>query len=98
MQDKWFECGWITVLKKDSSVVGVGTSSRFQLSEKIMNRILEGEELADIMDDLSGMRDVRSNAGAMGLLTNGLINRDVAYLHGIIYAFSPFISDQKYWK
>ncbi|KAJ3092627.1 hypothetical protein HK102_005119 [Quaeritorhiza haematococci] len=78
---------------------GLGTSGRFELSSKIMARLLTGkEELADVIDDLSGQTDVRSNAGAMGILTAGILNRDEAYMHGIFFAFAPFISDRRYWK
>jgi non-canonical (house-cleaning) NTP pyrophosphatase len=46
--------------------IGLGSSARYEMSPKIMERILKGEELADIMDDLTGEEDVRSKAGAMG--------------------------------
>jgi non-canonical (house-cleaning) NTP pyrophosphatase len=32
-----------------------------------MQRLLKGEELSDVMDDLSGRVDVRSGDGAMGM-------------------------------
>ena len=48
---------------------GWGSSGRFELSPKIMHRLLGGhEELAEVMDDLSGQTDVRSGEGAMGRL------------------------------
>jgi len=31
----------------------------------------EGKELAVVIDEISGMTDVRSNLGAMGVITNG---------------------------
>ncbi|KXS14032.1 Maf/Ham1 [Gonapodya prolifera JEL478] len=94
---RWFECGWIAVIDP-SGQLGLGTSARFELSPKIMRRILSGnEELAQVMDDLSGTKDVRNNMGAMGLLTNGNVDRDVAYAQGVHFAFAPFVSDPVYW-
>lgn len=94
---QWFESGWIAVMDKHGHL-GVGTSARYELSAKIMDRIFKGQELGDVIDDLSGQSDVRSNAGAMGILTNGILNRDICYMHGLYFAFAPFISHEKYWK
>ncbi|KAJ3140420.1 hypothetical protein HK101_003502 [Irineochytrium annulatum] len=65
---KWFESGWVAVVDAKGKT-GLGTSARYQLSEGIMRRIKAGEELADIMDDMTGTQDVRHNAGAMGSLS-----------------------------
>lgn len=77
--------------------VGVGASARYQLSKKLVEPLLQGKELADVMDEVTGLHDVRSNQGAMGILTNGILPRAEAYHHAIIFAFAPFISDGKYW-
>jgi hypothetical protein len=45
---------------------GVGTSARYELSRAIMERVEAGEELGDVMDAITGQRDVRSQGGAMG--------------------------------
>lgn len=42
-----------------------------QVSESVLERIKAGEELGDIVDDLSLQTDVRSGQGFMGLITNG---------------------------
>lgn len=50
---------------------GWGSSARFELSAKLVNMLKEGRELADVIDEVSGKSDVRSNEGAMGVVTNG---------------------------
>jgi len=50
------------------------------------------------MDAITGLHDVRSDQGAMGILTNGLLPRAHCYQHGIIFAFAPFISNKKFWS
>ena len=75
-----------------------------------MGRLIQGQELAQVIDDLSGQQDVRSTQGAMGMphycrdgpiysgiLTNGAVPRDSAYMHGVYFAFAPFISPPQYW-
>lgn len=97
--EKWFECGWMYVVEKDTGRVGIGSSARFEMSQKIMRKIIdEKKELAEIMDELTGKTDVRSGLGAMGILTAGHLGRKEAYNHGLIFALAPFLSDKdKYW-
>ena len=95
--DRWFESGWICIISRDGEI-GWGSSGRYEMSRKIMKRLLNGEELASVIDDLSGQSDVRSSQGAMGILTNGQLPRALSYSHGVIFAFAPFVSDEVYWK
>lgn len=61
--------------------MGVGASARYELSHKFMRGILEeGKELAEVVDELSGQVDVRSNQGAMGTPRIGLrTNKPIKY-------------------
>lgn len=62
--DRWYECGWIAVIDKNGKV-GLGSSARFECSHKIVDEIMKGKELADVIDALTGLQDVRSSQGAM---------------------------------
>ncbi|KAK7196936.1 hypothetical protein NESM_000636200 [Novymonas esmeraldas] len=95
---RWFECGWMVVVERRTSRCGIGSSARFEMSEKLMRPILdEGKELAEVMDQLTGEEDVRSGLGAMGVLTAGHLGRAAAYEHGLMFALAPFLSDSRYW-
>ncbi|CBZ29219.1 conserved hypothetical protein [Leishmania mexicana MHOM/GT/2001/U1103] len=95
---RWFECGWMVVLERKTGKCGIGSSARFEMSETIMRPILnEGKELAEVIDNLTGEKDVRSGLGAMGVLTAGRLGRAAAYEHGLVFALAPFLSDSKYW-
>jgi hypothetical protein len=54
--------------------LGWGSSARFELSAKLVAMLKEGKELADVIDEVSGKSDVRSNEGAMGIVTNGYLS------------------------
>lgn len=97
--DRYFECGWMCVVERSTGRVGWGSSARFEMSSKIMRKLIdEKKELAQVMDELTGETDVRSNLGAMGILTAGHLGRAEAYSHGLMFALAPFLSDQgKYW-
>lgn len=96
---KWFECGWLCVVHRESGRRGFGSSARFEMSDKLMKGILEDKkELAEIIDEITGETDVRSKLGAMGVLTNGHLGRAAAYSHGMMFALAPFLSSrEKFW-
>jgi non-canonical (house-cleaning) NTP pyrophosphatase len=48
-------------------------------------------ELGDAMDAVTGSRDVKRGAGAVGILTRGLVTRQEAYEALIAYALVPFL-------
>jgi non-canonical (house-cleaning) NTP pyrophosphatase len=89
--ERHFESGWVCVIDQKTGIAGFGSSGRFELSEKIMIMIYDGMELAQVMDALTGEIDVRNGAGAMGILTNGLLNRAEAY--GRIQKLTPRFRD-----
>ncbi|KEG12618.1 hypothetical protein DQ04_01571010 [Trypanosoma grayi] len=98
IEERWFECGWMYVVERSTGRHGMGSSARFEMSQRLMSKILnEGKELAEVMDELTGQTDVRSGQGAMGILTAGYLNRADCYLHGLFFALAPFLSDRKYW-
>ena len=95
---EYYECGWMCVVHRQSSVVGWGSSARFQMSNKIVDQLKQGKELAEVMEALSGIEKVGTKGGAMAVLTNDHLSRAEAYSHGLIFAFAPFLSDRaKYW-
>lgn len=99
IDDKWYECGWMCVVERGTGREGIGSSARFEMSQKIMRKLIdEKKELSEVMDELTGETDIRSGLGAMGVLTAGHLDRKEAYVHGLIFALAPFLSDKdKYW-
>jgi non-canonical (house-cleaning) NTP pyrophosphatase len=66
--------------------LGWGSSARFELSAKLVAMLKEGKELADVIDEVSGQSDVRSNEGAMGVVTNGNLTVHTQHLTQIALA------------
>ncbi|KAF2077825.1 hypothetical protein CYY_000870 [Polysphondylium violaceum] len=97
--DKWFECGWIVVVNRNNlDELGIASTARFELPKKVMHEILVNhKELAEIMDDLTNKKDIRSNEGAMGVFTNSLLHRDLIYSHALVFAFSRFTTPSSFW-
>ncbi|MGX6443075.1 DUF84 family protein [Neobacillus sp. K501] len=73
-------CNWgaLAVNNMDPIIAG---GARFLLPEEISVRLRAGEELGPVMDDYVKKQNVRKNEGAVGVFTNGLINRAQMFSH-----------------
>ncbi len=87
--------GWVAVTDGNGRE-GVAGAGRLPLPPMIANRILAGEELGPLMDDLLGESNVKAKGGAVGALTGGLIPRGQAFALGVGYALAPFVAPEFY--
>jgi len=75
-----------------------GSSASLPLPATICRALFdEGRELAEVIDSLSGLNDVRSNEGAFGILTQNLLTRSQSFEQAIINAMTPFLN-RRYYK
>jgi inosine/xanthosine triphosphatase len=85
-------CAWAAVTSSDGRQ-GVGGSLAMPLPDSVARSIRErGVELGHAMDELTGQRETKRGAGAVGILTGGLVDRQRAYEVLIAYAMAPFLS------
>lgn len=89
-------CAWAAVALRDGREF-VGGSLAMPLPPAVARLVREGAELGHAMDQLTGGRDTKLGAGAVGILTNGLIDRRRAYEIIVTYAFAPIIADG-FWQ
>lgn len=75
-----FLCNWGALVEKNQPPI-IGGGARILLPNVIAERLLAGEELGPVMDDFSKKENVRKNEGAVGIFTNGLINRADMFGH-----------------
>ncbi len=74
-----------------------GSSASLPLPQAITRALYdEGRELAEVMDTLSGLSDVRSANGAFGILTHDLIARSASFEMAVICALTPFFNKEYY--
>ena len=63
----------------------------------IVKRVVEGRsELGSVMDDVTGVRDIRSKQGAWGALSRDLVTRSMSFELALIAAFAPFYNPKLY--
>lgn len=86
-------CAWCVVVHRDGRE-GVGGSLAMPLPDAVAAMIRGGEELGHAMDRLVEMTGTKHGAGAVGILTNGRIDRQGAYEVLVTYALAPFLTPE----
>ena len=93
---KWFAFGGMCIIDK-SGKTSFGTSAHFELPESITKRLLAGEELGFVMDEIMQEENTKQKGGAISFFTNGIMNRKELYVTGIISALVPFLHKELYF-
>jgi inosine/xanthosine triphosphatase len=85
-------CAWAAVVSRVGRH-GVGGSLAMPLPESVATLIRGGMELGHAMDELTRQTNTKHGAGAVGILTDGLVDRQGAYEVLVAYALAPFLSE-----
>lgn len=85
---------WVVI--SDKNKVGKAKTATFPLPLKISDLIKEGYELGDADDIVFKRSNSKQKNGAVGILTDNLINRTDYYTHAIILALIPFTNSKLY--
>ncbi|MEO6444334.1 MAG: inosine/xanthosine triphosphatase [Gemmatimonadaceae bacterium] len=88
-------CAWAAVSLRDGREF-TGGSLAMPLPPRVAQLVRAGMELGHAMDQVSGGLDTKRGAGAVGILTAGLIDRQRAYEIIVTYALAPVIA-AGYW-
>jgi inosine/xanthosine triphosphatase len=82
---------WMVVL--DAEQQGEARTATFVLPPQIKELVNQGIELGHADDIVFNRKNSKQKDGAVGILTNGLINRTAYYKPAIILALIPFMND-----
>lgn len=92
----YFLTGWCAVIDRNGKI-GLGSSGHIQLPEIASQMIVvEGKELGDVMDELTGEKDVKKRMGTVGILTKGFDNRQNSWETALLYALAQKINPEIY--
>jgi inosine/xanthosine triphosphatase len=89
-------CAWAVAVARDGRTA-TGGSLSMPLPPAVATAVLEGLELGHAMDRVTGGQDTKRNAGAVGILTGGLIDRQRAYEVLVTYALAPWLAGE-WWR
>lgn len=84
-------CAWAAVVARDGRS-GVGGSLAMPLPDVVARGVRDGLELGHAMDRLVGQHDTKRGLGAVGILTDGLVDRQRAYEVLVAYALAPLLT------
>lgn len=95
--NKWFAFGGMCVVDREGNK-SFGTSAHFEIPREVSERLLNGEELGHVMDDIMQQKNTKQKMGAIGFFTKGIMDRKQLYVPGIIAALVPFNHKEMYFK
>ncbi len=90
---RWFTAGFVAVIGRDGRI-SLGTSGWFECPAKVVEEMKKGRELAEVIGELTGRKDVKEGEGAIGIFTRGHVSRTNLYEHGVWMALCRFLSPQ----
>lgn len=75
-----FLTNWGALVLKDGTTF-IASGARIPLPKEIETELVAGRELGPVMDEYARKENVRHNEGAIGIFTNGRINRTTMFQH-----------------
>jgi len=75
-----FLCNWGALIDQNFEPIIAG-GARIPLPKEIYERLKKGIELGEIMDEFAQKQNVRQQEGAIGIFTNGLVDRKEMFVH-----------------
>ena len=88
-------CAWAAIVSRDGRI-GIGGSLAMVLPDRVAALVRDGVELGIAMDRVTGGHDTKRGAGAVGILTSGLVDRQRAYESLVTYALARFLTPDLY--
>jgi inosine/xanthosine triphosphatase len=97
IEGEWhtFLRGWAYATDGTTGTFGAGPS--ISVPPGLAKKVIEGRrELGLVIDEVTGIKDVRSRQGAWGILSRDLITRSMSFEAALIAAFAPFYNKPLY--
>lgn len=97
VEGEWrtFLRGWAFVTNGERGSFGMSPS--IEVPNSIVQDVISGKrELGIVIDEVAGMRDVRSKQGAWGILSRDLLTRSESFEAALLAAFAPFYNASLY--
>ncbi len=96
LYSRWFAFGCMCIANREGQT-GFGTSAHFELPKGIVDKLLNGKELGDVMDEIQNKSNTKQKHGAIGYFTNGAMSRSELYEPGLITALIPFLHQEHFF-
>lgn len=89
-----YSFSWVVICSP--TLTGRGRTGAFLLPPRVAHLLQQGMELGDADDVVFGRSNSKQEEGAIGLLTNNLLDRAGLYQHAVLLALVPFLNPELY--
>jgi len=97
IEGEWhtFLRGW--AYASDGTTGAFGATPSISVPAGLAKKVIEGRrELGLVIDEVAGIKDVRSRQGAWGILSRELVTRAMSFEVALVAAFAPFYNRKMY--
>ncbi len=91
----YIDLQWCAIF--DGEKVTLGVSAGFEYPPLVMEEVLKGREVGDIMDELTGIDDLGEKMGAVSYLSHGMLNRMGNTEQCVLMAMIPRMNNDIYF-
>jgi inosine/xanthosine triphosphatase len=95
LEDRAWEIGWVAI-KHTKGELATGLSAGVELQGELLQAILDGQELNEVIEMKFGSKLIGDRNGFYGMATNDLATRQAAYEQGIVFALARFLHPEFY--
>lgn len=87
---------WVVIRTNNNDIVGKAKTGTFFLPQKIAELIDSGKELGEAGNIVFEQTNLKQKGGAVGLLTNDVVDRTKFYSETVVLALIPFKNPEFY--
>lgn len=80
----------------DGSWLTLGCGSGFEYPSTVLDEVLAGKEVGDVMSRVAGIENLGEKEGAIGFLSHGMLTRTQLTEQSVLMALIPRISPELY--
>jgi inosine/xanthosine triphosphatase len=82
----------------DGERVTLGVSAGFEYPPVVVEEVLKGQEVGEVMDEVTGVEKLGQKTGAVSILTKGLLDRTENTEQCVLMAMIPRMNKGVYFK
>ncbi len=86
----WYENSIVVIVDRKGTI-GIGASGGLVLPNKIMDKIHNGKNLEEAVDEVFGTKKIGQGIGMFGIMTKEVVTRTEGVRHGVAFALSRFL-------
>jgi len=96
-EEDMFDLGWVVIKSKDGNL-GKARTGTFMLPPRIAELILQGQELGEAADIVFAHTNIKQGIGAVGALTDNVIDRTHYCEEAVVLALVPFKNEHLFYS